>query len=269
MNREMSFLAVGFVLFACATVANAELLTTDASFGNQSDGVTIKSPWNNPATQTTGSTASQSPFTYTDSTTFPGNGMGAYWAASSTTTPYFAQVLGTAIAADATGLRYMNADFMLPTSGSGGFQLCVAGSSYFAQRAFSFLVNGSGLYATSGTGAGTKLLTTEVGVWYNVSLTLDMTNNSYSGTITREGTFAQTAISSRAFATENAITQIYSDTQGAAGMGLPQGNLGARVDNWALSDTVLPSVLIPEPNAVILLCTGMLGLLAYAWRKRK
>ena len=40
-------------------------------------------------------------------------------------------------------------------------------------------------------------------------------------------------------------------------------------DAWGYIDNVKLSVATPEPSTLALLATGLLGLLAYAWRKRR
>ena len=45
--------------------------------------------------------------------------------------------------------------------------------------------------------------------------------------------------------------------------GLRISNFGTWITHFDVSTTV------PEPSVIVLLATGLLGLLAYAWRKRK
>jgi hypothetical protein len=249
-------------LVVCAwTTANATFITTDGSFGNQSDGVAITSPWNYAQSGTAGSTASQSPFTNVFANTYA---MGAYY--SSDAAHYFAQSF-TTIPANATGMRYLNADVMLASSNTGDFDITLSNASFGAGRSVRVYVHNTGIYAESGSGIGTSLLTPVVGKWYNIQLALDMTNNQYSGMITTEGTFAQTAISTRSFFNANCdISLLFSDT--AVVSGLTGGNVACRADNWVLSDTPLAAPT-PEPGALVLLGSALLGLLAYAWRRQR
>jgi hypothetical protein len=40
-------------------------------------------------------------------------------------------------------------------------------------------------------------------------------------------------------------------------------------DGWfIMASASIPGVLVPEPSTLILLATGLLGLLCYAWRRR-
>ena len=52
-----------------------------------------------------------------------------------------------------------------------------------------------------------------------------------------------------------------NDAQFQAKMGLLAGHYS--------DSTVVPDITVPEPSAIILLASGLLGLLCYAWRKRK
>lgn len=200
-------------------------LTTDGNFGNQSDNVAIVSPWNNPMNVAYGSASSQSPF----ANIFATNGMGAYWTNTDITGPYFAQQF-VEISSNATGLLYMNVDFMVPVSGAGGFRLVIANSSYAGTLIV--YVSSLGIYASSASGVGTMIMMREVGVWYNLQITLDMTANTYSGMITREGTLVRTPISSRSFEAERNMSIIFADIHtGSVGV---DANAGCRIDNWVL-----------------------------------
>ncbi|MCX5653889.1 MAG: PEP-CTERM sorting domain-containing protein, partial [Planctomycetota bacterium] len=62
-------------------------------------------------------------------------------------------------------------------------------------------------------------------------------------------------------------------TQVTAGAGKPIDNIrlynpGGTPDQWLRVDNMTVDV-VPEPGTLLLLVTGLLGLLAYAWRKRK
>lgn len=261
-NWFRTIAAFGLV-FCGAIEAHANYLTTDGDFGNQTNGVTLTSPWNDPIRGAVGSTASQSSFT----NVFANNSMGVY--SGQDTLNYFGQSF-TPIAANATGVRYLNVDFQCVSSAAGHYGITLSDDNYGNGKTLSLLVSSSGVYAQSGSGVGSVILVPEVGVWYNAQLALNFDTDTYSGMITREGTFAQTAISTRSFIGNLSVTRVFEDPANFADALLPgqDANSLARIDNLVFSPSALPAPT-PEPSTLLLLGTGLAGLLAYAWRKRK
>jgi hypothetical protein len=254
-------LACGIACFGWAIAANAGYLTADGDFGAQTVGGVLGSPWNAFGGGTVHSilSTSQSPFT----NAFANNGKAPEVAASAGN-PYFVQSF-TDIPADATGTLYLNVDFRNNSASDDAWVLGVSNSG-FTDHTIIMGVTTTGLWSMSTdngqTGWGNSILTPAVGTWYNVQLTLDMDHNTYSGTVTPWGG-ASVAISSRGFYANGVINNLFSD-------GASDGNTNVAadhdIDNFVLSNTPIPSV--PEPSTLVLVVMGLIGLSAYAWRKR-
>ena len=60
----------------------------------------------------------------------------------------------------------------------------------------------------------------------------------------------------------------FTSPPGAKTLYIGTNSSGSRGFTGAI-DEVVVSNLVPEPTALVLLATGLIGLLAYAWRKRK
>jgi hypothetical protein len=103
--------------------------------------------------------------------------------------------------------------------------------------------------------------------WHHVALVRDATAHTLSsyvdGTLAASGADPSGSLSTAGFFslnTQNSDGQYYSS------------NLAmdfARVSDVALSPNQFLTSDVPEPSMIILLATGVLGLLAYAWRKRR
>ncbi len=257
----LAILGVAFCAYPVET--NAAWLTTDADFGAQTIGSTLASPWTafGGGGSHTVTSNSQSPFTNVFANT---NGKGANAAALSGN-PYFVNNLTTPIATDATGFVYLNVDFRNTSAEeTDGYVLAVS-NTQFNHALFLSIRGDNGLQAVTGNGLGgvtwTDILDPVVGTWYNVQLTLDLTHQSYSGTVTPFGGSAVTIAGGSFIHTNVGITNIFSDG------GNDGGQLTAPahdIDNFGLSTTA-----IPEPGILPLLLAGLAGLLAYAWRKSK
>lgn len=257
----VSLLVISVVVFCGgATVANASFITTDGDFGAQFlDYGTygdVRAPWTAGTQIWIGTTDEVSPFT----NVFPANSKGMGINGGFDDTIWAAQTGSTTVAADAVGKVTMNVDFKNMSEAEGTYSIVVSKDNSYANRTAALHISGLGVWAeTTNANYGTSLLDPVAGTWYNAQLTLDMATNTYSGTITAYGGDT-TDISSRSFATENAINSIF--TLGTVG---PTPNItpGHRLDNWVLTYAV------PEPGPIALLATGLISLLAYAWRKRK
>jgi hypothetical protein len=247
----------GSVALGGVVAANAANLTLDGDFNAQTNGIAVSSPWYGDGT--VGSTGN-SPFT----NAFAANGKTAYANAG---TPYIIQDFSSITLSSATGFLYLNLDFKF--TGTGGFNWIVSDGNYSTGRSLALYFNSGdqgaypGVYAESDYkgGLGSSIMTPELDTWYNVQLTLNMDDQTYSGVITREGTLAQTLISSRGFIGDTGaivISKIYSDSNRSA-MGLSSAGMNHYVDNVVLSTTPMP---IPEPGALALAVCGAVGLLA-------
>lgn len=263
------FVVSGVVYFGWTVAANADLITTDGDFNSQTIGsTTMSSPWYGSGSGHVISSDAQSPFTNLFT---PTNGKGVRQDGSiGVYAGYYVQSFA-GVVADATGSLYLNVDFRNITNDSGQdacYDLLIATNADGAKATAGLYIGKDGVYARSSTGYGTSLLTPEVNVWYNAQLTLDLTSNTYSGVITKQGG-AQTVISSRGFITENAINTVFMNCPGpiAPFPTWPAAIPNFDIDNFAVSNTPIPGV--PEPGTLVLLCGGLVSLLAYAWRKQK
>lgn len=123
-----------------------------------------------------------------------------------------------------------------------------------------FFGTGTIAQTISGLNAGTAAFT--FSVRKNVGATSDVLTVTLDGTAL---TFSGTA----SVAPDNVMRQYTSDAiMVAAGAHTLQfqANAWSHMDNVSVSGTAVPT---PEPTAIVLLATGLLGLLAYAWRNRK
>lgn len=257
MSQLVRLSVVAGSVFLGGTVAvNAANLTNDGDFGLESNNVTIPgssaTSWYGNATY--GDTSDSSPFT----NAFPVNGKsirentgGSYWVQDLT--------------AVTSGVLYANMDFRL--NGTGSFVCSIANSAYSNGRSAALYFNNDTAYSKVGVFAegdqgvfGTSLLIPEIGTWYNVQLTLNLDNDTYSGVITKAGTLEQALISSRPFvAADRAISKIYSDSNVIPMIGITGVGMYHSMDNVVLSTTPMP---IPEPGALALSVCGVAGLLA-------
>jgi hypothetical protein len=106
-----------------------------------------------------------------------------------------------------------------------------------------------------------------VGDVFDVVMTLSFTGQSYTIAVTDQtnpaGSFTTGAIAFRNYF-PNTGTLTLTPAMAEEGDILfgTVGNGGAVFDNFAVTS-------VPEPSTLMLLVTGLIGLLAYAWRKRK
>lgn len=247
-SRQLTRL-IGVLAFSAFALgagwARAAVLTPDPDFGAQTLGNPIGSPWFEVSGGgNVASASAQSPFT----NVFPNNGKGANTPASAGN-PYFVGRFSNAtppaadIPASATGLLYFNADFRNNSTEGGDYSMVITRDANGAPtvRTVALYVTGNALYAEGYGGVGRPILSLTPGTWYNVQLTLDMTNNAYSGTVAQFGG-ATTAIPSRFFISESPINCIYSD----GGTNLFGGTAPNHdIDNFALADT--PFAPAPPP----------------------
>jgi hypothetical protein len=227
--------------------APAAVLTPDPDFGGQTLGSAVTSPWTNGGGTTVVASA-QSSFAY--SSVFAGNGKGVNVSGSGA--PYFIGFFANAtppaspILPSATGLLYFNADIRNTSAETGDYSLVITTGAAGAQRTAALYVTGNALYAEGPSGAS-QVATIDQGAWYNVRLTLDMTNKAYSGTVTKYGG-ATAIIPSRGFimmSPQNQINCIYTDT-GNVINGLTAPNHD--IDNFALLTTAPPSRVMSIVN---------------------
>lgn len=256
-------LVCGVVVLGGAMGTNADWLSSDGDFGVQTLNAPLGAPWNDfggGGSQVVKST-SQSPFT----NAFAGNGKGANTAALNGN-PYFVNSF-TAIPGNATGFVYLNADFRNTSNDTDGYVLAVSNGSF--QHALLLSIRGdNGLQAGTGNGMGgvnwASVLSPVVNTWYNVQVTLDLTNQSYSGKVTPFGGAAVTIVGGSFISPSVGITNIFSDGGNDSTYLVAPAH---DIDNFGLSNTPIPGV--PEPGMVALLTSGLIGLLAYAWRRRR
>ncbi len=257
----------GSVLWGGIPASHAELLTSDGDFDAQTIGQNIGLPWNGRSTSGVTATASaQSPFT----NLFADNGKGSHWpAAYSPNTRYIVGKFTPAIAADATGLLYFNADFRNTSEEddeAAGYTLVVTSNSQWNTRTVALYVGRDAVYAESSSGVGDSLLNPVLDTWYNVQLTLSLNDNTYSGLITQEGGVT-TAIASRSFVTENVIDCIFTD-YGTHGAFAYQSTTTAvpthDIDNFALSNSP-----VPEPGSLALLGAALFCLAGFIRQKQQ
>lgn len=98
---------------------------------------------------------------------------------------------------------------------------------------------------------------------YSVVATLDFVAQTYSVTFTNVDTLASVTLPTVAFLSATTVDEANSGklTFQVGSSATPNGTpWTAYVDNVSI---------IPEPGAFVLLATGLIGLLAYAWRKRR
>jgi hypothetical protein len=100
-------------------------------------------------------------------------------------------------------------------------------------------------------------VTLTAGDWYK--LTVEQNGANFTGTLSTAGgaTVIQHTYTSLVQTAVNGYAYI-----GQSNFGLPVDNNSPAFDNFSLT-------IVPEPGTLALLATGLLGLLAYAWRKRK
>ena len=106
---------------------------------------------------------------------------------------------------------------------------------------------------------------------YKLEMVLNFTSQSYQGfytDITASGT--RTSLGTQTFytdATHPTVDPTLLNSQGGIGLAsrLGGGNRTVIFDDIQMGGTA-PS---PEPSTLVLLGTGIVGLLAYAWRKRR
>jgi hypothetical protein len=117
--------------------------------------------------------------------------------------------------------------------------------------------NSSGFFST-GSYTGTPVAyagTWDNSAYHTLSYQVDTTTGHISHISLGGSTANYTAFESAAFFTD-AATKYAGMYKSALGAGW------GRIDNFAVSS-------VPEPSTIVLLVTGLIGLLAYAWRKRK
>ncbi len=138
--------------------------------------------------------------------------------------------------------------------------------------------NGGGLRASLGgffhdiSGGGGSFTDTD---WYNIALVRSGTNilTYVNGDLKSTMTYADTIYT----ASNISADKVYIGSFQGAPMSLNGAMDDVAVWNQALTDTQISGIFhgtisplaIPEPTTFMLMATGLLGLLAYAWRKRK
>ncbi len=239
-------LILGVLLCECPLAANADWVSSNGDFG---------STWSGDGNWWSGislADTSQSPFT----NAYAKNSSGVSVAASAANNT-FGQTFAD-IAADSQATYYLNADFRNNDTNVGRYSISIA-SGFGAYMPVQMYITGTSVSILSSTGWSDLGIAPVVGTWYNVQLALDLKNYTYSGTITPYGGSSYVISSRGLYGTHQMINQIFSDSYGNT-----ENAPGHDIDNFGLSTTA-----IPEPGMVILMSTGIIGLLAYAWKKRK
>jgi len=122
----------------------------------------------------------------------------------------------------------------------------IAGTWYVSKNVFSntWTYTDSGSNSIAEAGDSKSLAISPASTWYALTVIPDTTNGLSIGT-----------------------TEVSLPTTGnivGAGLYCTGPATALCIDNFQLSGTA-----IPEPNTIMLCATGLIGLLAYAWRKRK
>lgn len=94
------------------------------------------------------------------------------------------------------------------------------------------------------------------GSWYKLSVEQD--GADFTGTLS---TLGGTVLSQHTY-----TSAVQTSANGYAFIG--QSNFGLPVDNNSPAFDNFSLTIIPEPNTIVLLVSGLLGLICYAWRKR-
>ena len=195
------------------------LLTTDPDFGAQTVGDTLGAPWSWASSyQHLADASGQSPFT----NLFANNGKGVSLPASSGN-PYFVQG-GFNVGAGATGYVSLAFDFRNTTADPDGWTVFLTTNADMRLATVGLYITGNGFYALSSGGWSASLFSPVVGEWYHAQVLLDLTANTYSGTLQAFSSGAVTAFASRGFYTENGINTLYSDGGSDGSGGIAPGH---------------------------------------------
>jgi hypothetical protein len=209
--------------------AAGAVLNPDADFSLQTVGNPLATPWNlsGGGGSHTVTADAQSPF----QNAFASSVSKGAHVGTSAGNPYFVGGF-TAVPAAAPGFLYLNVDFRNTDESADAYTLTVSKNAGVANTLM-LAVSGGSLLARSGAGWGTSILDPVAGAWYNVQLTLNLNNDTYSGIVTQFGgpTYA---ISSRSFMSNADINNLFSD----GGSDLSGGTApGHDIDNFGLMTT--------------------------------
>ena len=154
------------------------LLTTDPDFGAQTLDAGLGAPWSWASSyQHLVDASGQSPFT----NLFAHNGKGVSLPASSGN-PYFVQG-GFNVGAGATGYVSLAFDFRNTTADPDGWTVFLTTNADARLATVGLYITGNGFYALSSGGWSASLFSPVVGEWYHAQVLLDLTANTYSGTL--------------------------------------------------------------------------------------
>jgi hypothetical protein len=116
----------------------------------------------------------------------------------------------------------------------------------------SVVIEGNGSTASISVGDVATSLTWGIGNWHHVTMDYHPTASTFDLSIDDQ------SLTGLAMATPSAVDAVR----------FSQTSVGQ--DRWSVFDNVQISVMsTPEPSAIALMVTGLLGLVAYAWRKRR
>lgn len=134
---------------------------------------------------------------------------------------------------------YYSVDFRNRTvaaGGTGSYRYYI-GHSPGASAAVELFVNGDTLFARSGDSVE-PVAAVRVGQWYNLQLTLDLQEKTYSGTLGKPGELIRFGGKSFASRWDGIVDTVFVDTYGHVGGVRP----GHDVDNFTLRDTPIPAI---------------------------
>jgi hypothetical protein len=156
----------------------------------------------------------------------------------------FGQRLPTPWTAEKTRFLHYNIDFRntsVAAGGAGSFRFYV-GHGPGNSAAIELFVTGDTLFARSG-GSIELVRPVKVGEWYNLSLTLDLRDKTYSGAAGQPGDL--TPLSNKQFMTgwDGSVDYFFVDSYGHVGGVRP----GLDVDNLTVREAALPSLVRGNP----------------------
>ena len=155
--------------------------------------------------------------------------------------------------------------------------LCQLGTRGTGGAAVSLYLSSGQLYASQYGASINTIAAINDGNWHMIAVTVAATTTGNANwSIYLDG--SSTAATIGAMATNTLLTYSYKAEIGAVEAGVSQPFLNGSIDEVAYYNRVLTTsemgslysaMTIPEPSTMTLCVAGLIGLLAYAWKKRK